>query len=121
MMPSKYGFDPDYAVPPGATLKETIDTKGLSQSDLAVRTGLAEKTISQIVNGIAPITFETAEKLELVLGIPARFWNRREASYRESLSRIEESKRLASDVEWLKEVPISALIARNYIDGNADK
>lgn len=120
-MPPKYEFEPDYAVPPGATLKETIDAKGLSQSDLALRAGLAEKTISQIVNGIAPITLETAEKLELVLGIPARFWNKREASYREALARIEESKRLASDSGWLKEVPLSELIARNYIEGNAGK
>lgn len=80
-------FTPDYAVPPGVTLKEVLDSKGLSQADLSLRTGLAEKTISQIVNGIAPITHETAEKLELTLGLPARFWNRRELSYRESLAR----------------------------------
>lgn len=76
-MPKTYPFQPDYAVPPGATLKETLEAKGLSQADLAVRSGMAEKTISQIVNGIAPISCETAEKLELVLGIPASFWNAR--------------------------------------------
>ena len=79
-MSAKYPYTPDYAVPPGTTLKETLDEKGISQAQLAVRTGLAEKTISQIVNGIAPISYETAGKLELVLGIPARFWNARERS-----------------------------------------
>ena len=53
----------------------------------------------------APITYETAAKLELVLGIPARFWNAREHSYREALVRMAETDRLAEEVEWLKETP----------------
>jgi plasmid maintenance system antidote protein VapI len=78
-------FSPDYAVTPGETLREVIEAKGISQTDLAIRTGLADKTISQIMNGVAPICFETAEKLEMVLGVPARFWNRRESQYRAAL------------------------------------
>jgi transcriptional regulator with XRE-family HTH domain len=72
-MTKTYPYEPDYAVPPGTTLRDTLEEKGLSQADLALRTGLAEKTISQIVNGVAPITYETAEKLELVLGVPGDF------------------------------------------------
>jgi addiction module HigA family antidote len=119
-MPTKYPYQPDYAVPPGATLKETLEAKGLSQADLAIRTGLAEKTVSQIVNGIAPITYETAAKLELVLGTPARFWNAREHSYRESLVRIEEAERLAQEVEWLKELPLNVLMDRGHIKSDGD-
>jgi addiction module HigA family antidote len=78
-------FSPDYAVAPGETLREVIEAKGISQTDLAIRTGLADKTISQIMNGVAPISFETAEKLEMVLGVPARFWNCRESQYRAAL------------------------------------
>ena len=42
-------FSPDYAVPPGETLQETIDALGLSQKELSERTGLADKTINQII------------------------------------------------------------------------
>src|SRR5580692_1207346 len=105
-MVTKNGFAPDYAVPPGETLRESLEMKGLSQIDLAVRTGLTEKTISQIINGVAPISYETAEKLEMVLGSPARFWNARESQYREALMRQQESERLASEVEWLKLIPV---------------
>ena len=35
-----YPYEPDYAVPPGATLQETIDSLGMTQRELAVRTGL---------------------------------------------------------------------------------
>ncbi len=51
-----YAFDPDYAVPPGETLKETIEAMGLTERDLALRTGLAAQTIAEIIKGKAPIT-----------------------------------------------------------------
>ena len=68
-----YAVSPDYAVAPGGTLAETLTAKQMSQSDLSLRSGLAEKTISQIINGVAPISYDTALKLETVLGVPARF------------------------------------------------
>ena len=120
-MTKKYPFCPDYSVPPGTTLKETLEAKGLSQADLALRSGLAEKTVSQIINGIAPLSYETAEKLELVLGITARFWNARERSYREALVRLEEMDRLHEDVHWLDEIPVSDLIARSRVQRTTDK
>lgn len=114
-------YVPDYAVAPGATLKEILDEKGISQTDFAVRAGLAEKTVSQIVNGVAPITYETAEKFELVLTVPAHFWNRRELAYREALAKTETTKRLEVELEWLKEVPVKELKERGYIDPDADR
>ncbi len=121
MRRKRYSFQPDYAVPPGATLKETLESLGLSQADLAIRTGLAEKTISQIVNGIAPVSFETAEKLELATGVPATFWNRRELRYREFLARAEETEALEADVAWLKEVPVQELLDRKCIQPQETK
>lgn len=120
-MAAKYAFKPDYVVPPGETLRETLDAKGLSQADLAERTGMAPKTVNQIINGIAPISFETAEKLELVTGVSASFWNRMELDYREGLSRREELARLASDAEWLEEIPVNVLVKRGFVEKASDK
>ncbi len=120
-MAKKYSYTPDYAVPPGTTLKETLEANGLSQSDLALRADMAEKTISQIINGIAPISYETAEKLELVLGIPSQFWNAAEARYREALMRHEDMERLAQDAEWLNDIPVAELIERKYVKPEKDK
>ncbi|HUY32701.1 MAG TPA: helix-turn-helix domain-containing protein [Pirellulales bacterium] len=114
-MATQYAFAPDYVSIPGSTLKETLDARGLSQADLALRTGMAEKTISQIINGRAPISHDTANKLELVLGIPARFWNHRELSYREGLIRMEEARTLDSTVEWLEEIPVKTLVDRGFV------
>jgi transcriptional regulator with XRE-family HTH domain/Zn-dependent peptidase ImmA (M78 family) len=117
---AKHKFEPDYAVPPGATLKEVLDSKGMSQADLCLRTGLAEKTVSQIVNGVAPISFETAEKFELATGVPASFWNAREVAFRQAIAQADESQRLAGCKKWLNEIPVKELIARGLIAETRD-
>ena len=120
-MARKFAFNPDFIVPPGATLKETLDAIGLSQTDLSIRTGLTEKTISQIVNGVAPISYETAGKLELATGVAASFWNRRELSYRQALARKEDLQKLQADVEWLQEIPLKELVDRGHVPQTDDK
>jgi addiction module HigA family antidote len=75
-------FEPDYAIPPGEILTEYLDSLGMSQRDLAARTGLAPKTVNEILQGKAPIMAETALKLERVVGRPAQFWRNLESLYR---------------------------------------
>jgi HTH-type transcriptional regulator / antitoxin HigA len=116
-----YTFSPDYAVPPGETLKEMLEDRRISQADLSHRTELTEKTISQIIKGVAPITYDTAEKLELVLGVSARFWNNRESQYREALLRMEHESRLGDETEWLKLIPVKELVKRGYVVSTSDK
>lgn len=52
--------------------------------------GRPRKTINEIIQGKTAITSETALQLELVLDIPASFWNNREQQYQEANARIEE-------------------------------
>jgi len=80
-----HAFQPDYAIPPGETLREILEERGMTQADLAIHTGMAEEMISKIISGNAPITHETAHRLELALGVSASFWNNRELAYRELL------------------------------------
>ena len=116
----KFAYEPDYAVPPGETLKETLEALGMTQKQLARRTGMTEKTISEIINAKAPITPRTALHLEKVLNIPAGFWNNLENNYRERLAKLEERKYLRSRVEWLKEFPITELKKRGYLPDTQD-
>lgn len=87
-------YNPDYVSPPGETLEEVLEERGMSQAELAERAGRPKETINEIINGKAAITPETALELEWVLGIPASFWNNREKHYREALARIEEQFKL---------------------------
>jgi Plasmid maintenance system antidote protein len=78
--------------PPGDTIQETIDLMGMRQNELAERMGKTESKINDIIKGKEPITVNTSLQLELVLGIPAKFWLAREANYREELARIEQQE-----------------------------
>lgn len=98
MSKSTATYSPDYAVPPGATLLETIEDLGLTQTELAQRMGRPLKTINEIINGKAEITAETSIQLERVTGIPAAFWNNAEATYQERKARLQEQEQLAANI-----------------------
>jgi addiction module HigA family antidote len=102
--------------PPGDTLQETLENIGMTQMELAERTGRPLKTINEIIKGKAAITPETALQLERVLGTPARFWNNRERHYREYLARQEEAERLARQTDWMDGVPVTAMIKLKWIE-----
>jgi len=108
-------YEPDYAVPPGETLLETIEHSGMTQTELAERTGRPKKTINEIIKGKTAITPETARQLERVLGVPASFWNNLERNYREKLAEIEERERLKLQGEWLKEIPVNTMVEYGWV------
>lgn len=63
------------AIPPGATIKEQLENRNMKQIEFALRMGLSEKHISQLINGHVELTQDVALRLESVFGIPASFWN----------------------------------------------
>ncbi|MCP4255277.1 MAG: ImmA/IrrE family metallo-endopeptidase [Candidatus Scalindua sp.] len=117
----QYGFDPDYAVPPGETLKEVMESLDMTQKELSIRTGLTVQSLNRISKGEQPITYETANRLELTTGISARMWNNLESQYREQLAKIREREQLESDLSWLKTIPTRELIERDAIAHQKEK
>ncbi|MDP8257312.1 MAG: HigA family addiction module antitoxin [Candidatus Alcyoniella australis] len=112
---------PDYAIPPGETLSETLHALGMTQKEFAIRTGLSEKHIVSILQGNAPITPETALKFETVLGVHASFWNNLERNYRDTLARLEKEKRLQQDIAWLDNIPVATIVKHGWIKKNKEK
>ena len=118
---SKQEFNPDYAVPPGETLLETIHVLDLTQKELALRMGRPVKTINEIIKGVAAITPETSLQLEKVTGVPASFWNNAEANYRERLARSQERLRIETQIEWLKRFSYSKMVELQLVPASVDK
>jgi HTH-type transcriptional regulator / antitoxin HigA len=114
-------FAPDYAVPPGETLLEIIETLGISQSQLAERTDRPKKTINEIIRGKAAITPETALQFERVLGVPASFWTNLEQQFRTAVARIEERTRLETHIEWVRDFPVRDMVSRKWLRACDDK
>jgi addiction module HigA family antidote len=117
----KNQFVPDYAVPPGETLLETLEAIGMSQAELAERAGRPKKTINEIIKGRAAITPETALQFERVLGISAGFWNNLERNYQETQARLNEQNSLQRQIDWLKKFPLNALIEMGWVKKLSDR
>lgn len=114
-------YIPDVVSAPGETLEEVLEMRGMSQAELADRTGRPKKTINEIIRGKAAITAETALQLEKVLGIPAAFWIAREQNYRESLARQQELEGFHRESDWLDNIPYKAMVKKGWITDYKDK
>jgi len=99
----------NYAVAPGEYLEEWIEDQGLSQQRVAELMGCSRKQINEIVHGRAPVSSDTAIRLERVVGIPADSWLRYEAAYRADLARISDQENLAAHVDDIGPSAISYL------------
>src|SRR5437868_14289423 len=108
-------YVPDTVSAPGETLEEILMERGMSQTELAERTGRPKKTSNEIVKGKAAITPETALQLERVLGTPASFWIAREQNYRESLARAKDAADFEKQVDWLNQIPYRAMVKLGWI------
>ncbi len=99
-------FEPDYAVPPGSVSSEILESRGISQAELARRCGRSPKLISEVLSGTAPIEPETAIQLERVLGMSATVWLNLESNYRLAIAQNVEKRKL----ERLKRTPSASTI-----------
>ena len=111
-----YAYEPDLVLPPGDTLVEVLEERGMTQAELAARTGLSAKHINQIAKGRASITTETSLLLERATGVAARVWSNLEIAYREHVHRIEQAVHLEHDLEWLDGLPTKELIRRGRLE-----
>ena len=84
----------DFVSPPGDSLAEMLEDRGMTQADLARRMNMSPRTINEIILGKSEITTETARALEMVLGASAKFWLNRERNYRVALARQQDEQRL---------------------------
>lgn len=81
-------FKPDYAVRPGETIKETLDAKSQTLSDLAKATGETLDYLTDVVEARTPITEELAGKFEAFLGVPKQFWLNLQDNYDSTIYRL---------------------------------
>lgn len=113
---TRFSYDPDFVSPPGGSLEDLLEEREMTQAELATRTGLSKKTVNEIINGKAAISADSAQKLELALGVPSSFWLSRETQYRDHIAKRDENKRLVDDVGWIEQLPVRELAKRGWIE-----
>lgn len=114
-------FKPNVAIHPGYVLDNLLSSLGESQKWLSERTDLSEKHISEIINGISPITAETAVKLAVVFGGSANYWTNLDAVYKTNLANIKRRESAKNEIVLLKSFPYKELASRKWLPDIADK
>jgi len=91
-MATSASVHPGLAIPPGETLSEELEARGMSQRQLALQIGRPPQVINEICRGKKAITADTALALEAALdGISAEFWLRLQADYELAVARLRKS------------------------------
>lgn len=108
------------ATPPGATIKEQLLDRGLSQKEFSLRMDMSEKHISKLINGEVHLTPDVAVRLEMVLGIPAKFWNKLEATYREKIIKANSENTMDADRELAKKIPYHEMSKNGWVPETRD-
>lgn len=92
-------MDSNYAVAPGEYLQEWLDENETTQQQAADLLGCSRKLVNEIVNGRAPVTPDTATRLQRVTGISADSWLTFEAAYRAALARLHDQETLSEHAD----------------------
>ena len=103
------------ATPPGATIKEQLNDRSMSQKEFAARMDMSEKHISKLINGEVQLTPDCAVRLEMVLGVPAKFWNSLESRYREKLVKVEAENAMEQDEAIARQLPYGEMAKYGWI------
>ena len=92
------GWESPVVIHPGEFLEEVLFEYNISQAELADRTGLAKKTINEIVKGKSSLTRETAYKLDKVFPISAEYWINLQALCDDDKIRLAETEKIESEI-----------------------
>jgi HTH-type transcriptional regulator/antitoxin HigA len=83
------GWEPDWASPPGDTIRETLAELHLTQAEAAEQMGVSQPYLSGIITGRRAITPRVALRLEALTGVRGEFWARLWAQYAVAVERQE--------------------------------
>jgi HTH-type transcriptional regulator / antitoxin HigA len=114
-------FFPTIAIPPGDSIRENMNSLGMDQEELAARLGITTKHLSNVLNGNSPVTYETALKLETVIGGSAQFWMNLEINYQLDKSRLEQDSKIYRELEIMEGIPYLEMSNYGWVEKSKDK
>jgi len=101
-------FYPSWASPPGDTIRDALDGRGLGIDDLGSALDVSARDAERLLSGDLSITVNLAARLANLLGATTEFWMARDGQYRDDLDRMEL-------LAWLDRLPIDHLLERTQL------
>ena len=77
---------------PGYYVEEAIQDMNISQSELAKRLGVSERTLSLFIDGQIDVSYNLARRLSIVLGTSIKFWFNLQRIYNNKMLEIIRAK-----------------------------
>ena len=74
---------------PGEILREEIEDRGITQTQLANEIGMKVSLLNELINGKRAVTVEYAMLFEAALGIDADFWLNLQANYNKAIAKYD--------------------------------
>ena len=81
MTNNRSDISPDLVIHPGETIYDLLRERGITQKELALRAGVSESFLSDVIKGKQKISKSLALGLQQVLGVPESFWLNLQANY----------------------------------------
>jgi HTH-type transcriptional regulator/antitoxin HigA len=103
-------FQPNWVSPPGDTINDLLQERGIDLAEFADRMGQTLERVTELIQGRSTITLRVARLLESVLGGSVEFWMSRDFQYREDVTRLR-----VPDKGWLRELPVGDMIKFGWI------
>ncbi len=109
---------PAEVFPPGDFVREELEARAWTQSDLAEILGRPLKTVSQIISGRKAVTPETAKGLADAFGTSAELWMNLESAYRlhRSTKDADQNDSVARRARLFARAPIKEMVKRRWIE-----
>lgn len=108
-------FEPDWAVPPGATIATILAARSLSRQALAEAIGESVETVQRLLLGLETVNDDLAERLSRCLGSTSAFWKAREAQYRLDADRLRQREAAVLREQWVKQFPARDMATLGWI------
>ena len=87
---------------PGRIIRKSLEALEMSSKEFSYRTGISERTLSDLINEKGSITFDVAEKLSEFFDTDIRYWTNLQTQYTYYLFQKNYSKEIQDDFNCIK-------------------
>lgn len=104
---------------PGVYIKDALDALNMSSKEFSIRTGISERTLSDLINEKGNITFDIATKLSEFFGNSVNGWTNLQNAYDVYMLESQQIKEAEEDYKLLKPFK-KYLLDNQFIDVTDD-
>lgn len=97
------GISRDLIIHPGETIADLLEDRGITQAELATRTGVTPAYVSNVIAGKKDISANFALALEYALDVPKSFWLNLQANYDAELLEINKEQTISEEERTVRE------------------